>query len=86
MNLKEKGYGITVLKEKKFISGFNGSKPIFDDAMDSRSAHKFYKMFIKMLRQMHDPKLVKGKLYLCSTYNYPLTGYVAHVTNSPYCI
>lgn len=61
MNLKEKGYGITVLKEKRYISGFNGSKPIFDDAMDSRSSHKFYKMFIKMLRQKHDPKLIKGK-------------------------
>lgn len=60
MNLKEKGYGITVLKEKRFISGFNGTRPTFDDEMDSKSTHKFYKMFIKMLRQKHDPKLIKG--------------------------
>ncbi|KAG8264886.1 hypothetical protein J6590_107718, partial [Homalodisca vitripennis] len=60
MNLRQKGYGITVLKEKRLVSGFNGSQPILSDAMDSRSAHKFYKMFIQLLRQKHAPKLVKG--------------------------
>ncbi|XP_054260511.1 D-aminoacyl-tRNA deacylase 1-like [Macrosteles quadrilineatus] len=60
MDIRQKGYGITVLKEKRLISGFNGSQPIFDDAMETRFAYKFYKMFIKLLRQLHDSKLVKG--------------------------
>ncbi|KAG8268117.1 D-tyrosyl-tRNA(Tyr) deacylase [Homalodisca vitripennis] len=68
MNLRQKGYGITVLKEKRLVSGFNGSQPILSDAMDSRSAHKFYKMFIQLLRQKHAPKLVKEGMGIFPLY------------------
>uniref|UniRef100_A0A1B6LPJ6 D-aminoacyl-tRNA deacylase n=1 Tax=Graphocephala atropunctata TaxID=36148 RepID=A0A1B6LPJ6_9HEMI len=87
MNLRQKGYGITVLKEKRLVSGINGSQPILSDSMDSRSAHKFYKMFIQLLRQKHTPKLVKG-----TSFRRPVRVNIIHdgpaifVLHSPSCL